>query len=197
MIDLMRSRLLFALVVSVTLAMVVACTGEPGPPGPAGPAGPAGESADTADQAELLLLIQGMAATAPYLDEAKAIEAGYAPTDECISSPAGAMGLHYVNLDLVTDRIVDASKPEVLLYIPTENGPKLVGFEYVAAIGPPGAPVPAPAPPAPEVGGRTFNGPMEGHNPSMPPHFDLHIWGWVPNPDGLFEDFNPALSCPE
>ena len=141
--------------------------------------------------------MQGMAATAPYLDEAKGVEAGYAPTDNCVASPAGAMGLHYMNLDLATDGILDPGKPELLLYIPTEAGPKLAGFEYFFPVGPPDAPVPDPAPPAPVVGGQTFNGPMEGHGPGQPPHYDLHVWGWVPNPEGLFEGFNSALSCPE
>lgn len=184
--------------------LVAACAGSQGLAGPQGPAGAAGPpgppgaagSVDIGGDAGLAL-VQGMAATAAFLDEAKAVEAGYAPTDDCVFSPAGAMGLHYVNVDLVLDGVVDASKPEVLMYIPTENGPKLVGFEYVMAVGPPGSPVPDPAPPAPVVGGQNFNGPMEGHNDSMPPHFDLHVWGWSPNPDGLFEDFNPVLSCPE
>ena len=138
-----------------------------------------------------------MAATAPYLDEAKAIEAGYTSAEECVASPDGAMGVHYPNIPLIKDGIIDPSKPEVLMYIPTESGLKLVAFEYMLPVGPPGAPVPDPAPPAPSVSGQTFNGPMEGHHPNMPPHFDLHVWAWMPNPDGLFEQFNPALSCPE
>ena len=152
---------------------------------------------DVGDQTALLALIQGMAATAPYLDETKAIEAGYAPTDDCVASPAGAMGFHYVNLDLIRDPAIDPGRPEILLYIPTENGPRLAGFEYVQPIGPPDAPIPDPAPTAKMVGSRIFDGPMLGHGPGRPPHYDLHVWGWIPNPAGTFEGFNPALSCPE
>ena len=36
---------------------------------------------------------------------------------------------------------------------------------------------------------------MPGHNPQMPWHYDLHVWFWEDNPDGLFAPFNPALSC--
>jgi hypothetical protein len=50
--------------------------------------------------------------------------------------------------------------------------------------------------PAPSVLGQTFDGPMAGHNPSMPWHYDLHVWLWAHNPAGLFAQFNPALSCP-
>ena len=42
----------------------------------------------------------------------------------------------------------------------------------------------------------TFDGPMPGHNPSMPWHFDLHAWLWAENPAGTFAMFNPTLSCP-
>lgn len=189
---------LMALIMIPTL--LTACTGAQGPAGPAGPAGPGGPAGPaglvSVDlQPELLELLQGMAVTAPYLDEAKAIEAGYAATDDCVDSPAGAMGLHYMNLGLLPDGNINPSKPQVLLYIPTESGPKLAGFEYFMPLGPPGSPIPDPAPPAPTVAGRMFNGPMEGHDENMPPHYDLHIWAWMSNPDGIFEDFNPSLSC--
>jgi hypothetical protein len=36
---------------------------------------------------------------------------------------------------------------------------------------------------------------MPGHNPTMPVHYDLHVWIWKANPSGLFAPFNPALSC--
>ena len=181
---------------SITLTLVtilmIACTGAPGPAGPEGPAGLV--SLDV--QPELLQLFQGMAATALYLDEAKVIEAGYAATEDCAASPDGAMGLHYMNVGLLPEGDIDPSKPQLLLYIPTESGPKLAGFEYFMPLGHPGSPIPDPAPPAPSVAGKTFNGPMEGHDENMPPHYDLHVWAWMPNPNGIFEDFNPALSCP-
>jgi hypothetical protein len=34
-----------------------------------------------------------------------------------------------------------------------------------------------------------FSGPMEGHEPLMPPglhHYDLHVWLWKDNPEGIF-----------
>lgn len=101
-----------------------------------------------------------------------------------------------MNLDLILDGVLDPARPEILLYIPTDNGPKLAGFEYMVPVGPPGAPIPDPAPPAPMISGVSFNGPMEGHGPDTPPHFDLHVWGWEANPAGMYEDWNASLSCP-
>ena len=38
--------------------------------------------------------------------------------------------------------------------------------------------------------------PMLGHIPGMPPHYDLHVWVWQPNPDGMFAIWNPKVTCP-
>ncbi len=183
------------LVLAVGALLLIACTGDEGPAGAEGPAGPAG-AAGPAAEISVDDLVKAMAATGPFVDEAVAVAAGYAPTEDCVASPDGAMGLHYVNFDLVVDGVLDPARPEVLMYIPTETGPKLVGFEYLVPVGPPGGPVPDPAPPTPSVLGMSFNGPMVGHDAEMPPHFDLHVWAWEDNPAGMFEDFNAALSCP-
>ena len=42
--------------------------------------------------------------------------------------------------------------------------------------------------------GQPFDGPMPGHSPGMPIHYDLHVWLWETNAGGLFA-FNAALSC--
>ena len=43
--------------------------------------------------------------------------------------------------------------------------------------------------------GQTFDGPMPGHNPQMPWHYDLHAWVVESNPAGTFSMFNPSISC--
>lgn len=43
--------------------------------------------------------------------------------------------------------------------------------------------------------GQAFQGPMPGHNPTMPVHYDLHVWLYEDNPSGTFAQFNPAVSC--
>ena len=47
----------------------------------------------------------------------------------------------------------------------------------------------------PSLFGRAFEGPMPGHGPVMPVHYDMHAWVAEENPSGLFALFNPALSC--
>lgn len=135
-------------------------------------------------------------ATSKYHDVEKALADGFVADHECVAAPGlGGMGIHYINYDRIMDPSVNLTEPEVLLYAPSGNGLKLVGVEYMVAIGAPGAPVPDPAPFAPVLFGREFDGPMEGHGPEMPPHYDLHVWVWSNNPGGMFEMFNPNVSC--
>ena len=148
-------------------------------------------------------------ATARFNSQTQAARAGYAGEGEpCVESPAGAMGIHTVNPALASDLTIDPLRPEILLYLPSATGePRLVAIEYfeVALAHSANGPIPwfgADAPPdgffnpAPSVLGHVFDGPFAGHNPSMPWHYDLHVWLWADNPDGLFAMFNPALSCP-
>jgi hypothetical protein len=32
--------------------------------------------------------------------------------------------------------------------------------------------------------------------PDTPPVWALHLWLWAHNPEGLFADYNPIVSCP-
>ena len=64
----------------------------------------------TAAQSELLRTVRQ--STAKYKDVAAAKADGYALLFGCVSGPDyGAMGLHYVNLDLVGSGVVDATRP--------------------------------------------------------------------------------------
>jgi hypothetical protein len=93
------------------------------------------------------------------------------------------------------DPSVNILEPEILLYIETADGMKLLGVEYMFAIGAPDTHVPNPAPPAPIIFGRPLDGPMEQHEPGQPPHYDLHVWIWQANPSGMFAMWNPNVSC--
>ena len=147
-------------------------------------------------------------ANALYHSVGAAEAAGYVRSTPCVESPAGAMGHHYVNAALAGDLAVDPLRPEVLLYAPKKNGElRLVGVEYfVASLANTSAgPAPwfgaSPPPdgffnPAPTLFGRAFDGPMEGHAPGMPWHYDLHAWIWRYNPSGTFAQWNPKVRCP-
>jgi hypothetical protein len=47
----------------------------------------------------------------------------------------------------------------------------------------------------PSLFGQEFDGPMEGHGPGQPIHYDLHVWLWKKNPAGMFAPFNPKVAC--
>jgi hypothetical protein len=150
-------------------------------------------------------LTEARAATAQYHKESKALADGFFSTFECVEVPGlGAMGVHYVNPARMMDISVNASEPEALLYFrQPDNTMRLVGLEYVAPALSNGAPwfggenTPPPVVdnPAPVLFGRTFDGPMAGHTPGQPWHYDLHVWAWRDNPLGLFFPFNSKLSC--
>ena len=94
------------------------------------------------------------------------------------------MGYHYVNMGL---NGTTASAPNVLLYAPKGNGKlKLVGVEYVVFSEDPLMVVPT-------MFGQMFHGPMEH---GIPRHFELHVWIWLGNPDGVFAQRNDKVTCP-
>jgi hypothetical protein len=147
------------------------------------------------DPAVLRDLARLRQATAKYHDVDAALADGFVPTPNCVASPDGGMGIHYVNPPRLMDTELNILEPEILLYVESGNGLKLVGVEYWFSIGAPDTPIPNPAPPAPILFGRSFDGPMEQHEPGQPPHYDLHAWIWKANPSGIFAPFNPNVSC--
>ena len=147
------------------------------------------ENQDNCDRQCRRDLAVARAATAKYHDVNQALADGFVPGGPCVQIPnVGAMGVHYINFSRV-DLNVDVSEPELLLYMPDENGNlRLVAVEYFVPF--------TGSNPAPNLFGRNFQGPMPGHAPGEPAHYDLHVWIWRNNPNGMFAQFNPALSCP-
>ena len=152
-------------------------------------------------------LAQVRQATAEYHDVSQALADGYVSMGSCVEAPGlGGMGFHYVNPGYASDLAVDALAPEVLVYAPSGSGLRLVAVEYFVAALANTESGPAPwfesTPPplgffnsAPSVLGQTFDGPMPGHDSAMPWHYDLHAWIWQANPSGVFQSFNPKVSC--
>jgi hypothetical protein len=135
-------------------------------------------------------------ATEKYHDVDVALADGFIRTPRCIEEPGlGGMGIHLINPARIINPAINLLEPEILLYLETDGGMKLIGVEYMFPIGRPNAPIPNPAPPAPVLFGRTFDGPMLGHEPGMPPHYDFHVWIWQANPEGIFTPFNPNVNC--
>lgn len=155
-------------------------------------------------------------ATAKYRDPAVALRDGFVQTDDCHDAahagedPAlGAAGEHWVRVDRMADERLDPREPEILLYINTPRGRRLVAVEWAVqriVRGPPlvgglphfGTEPPDPSrttPPPKMFGGKAFDGPMQGHHPHQPWHYDLHVWLWEENPAGVFAPFNRRVSC--
>jgi len=147
------------------------------------------------DPAVLKELAQVRQATDKYHDVNVALADGFIRTPACVASPDGGMGIHFINPARLMDPAVNILEPEILLYSETADGMKLIGVEYFYGIGAPDTHVPNPAPPSPVLFGRTFDGPMEQHDPGQPPHYDLHVWIWKANPSGMFAMWNPKVSC--
>ena len=133
------------------------------------------------------------AASARFHSIQQAEAAGYVVASPCIESPAGGMGFHYENPALMADDAIDPARPEILVYAPKADGElALVALEYwkrdadgsLLTDGD-----------RPVVLGQSFDGPMPGHSPVMPVHYDLHVWVYETNASGTFAPFNPAVSC--
>lgn len=127
-----------------------------------------------------------------FQDLAAAKEAGYGLFHGCMSSPqSGAMGVHFVNGDLVGDGEIDALQPEALLYEPKNGKMQLVGVEYVVIAEAWDAKHDGP----PVVMGQMFNYTGAPNRLRIPAFYSLHVWAWQNNPSGMFADFNPKASC--
>ena len=138
-------------------------------------------------------LARARQATHQYHDPALAEAHGFHATDECVELPdgSGGMGFHYLNSARI-DRNLVIEEPEAVLYEPTGNGRKLVAIEYVVPdrdqdLSTDGD--------RPSLFGDAFDGPMPGHHPGMPIHYDQHVWVWEANPNGTFAQWNPNVHC--
>jgi hypothetical protein len=154
----------------------------------------AAAKSDAADAEVARDLAKVKLATARFHRVEEAREAGYHPVGPCTEEPgAGGMGYHYGNDELLADPELDPRKPEILLYEQRGERLRLVAVEYfsVDADQDLGTDDDRPA-----LFERPFDGPMLGHEPGMPIHYDLHAWVWKHNPAGTFAQYNPRVSCP-
>jgi hypothetical protein len=86
-------------------------------------------TADASSSSKLVKIVRDV--TRRYVDVNVATSDGYIPLFGCVSGPDhGAMGIHYINPNLVGDGLIDVN-PEAIIYEPTTGGLKLVGVEYI------------------------------------------------------------------
>ena len=138
-----------------------------------------------------------------YNDPVVAVHDGYLSTVGCIEYPKGGqegsmnyapggMGVHFLNMQTVGPTL-DPAKPQVLIYEPVGDKLRLVAAEWFM-------PADVAGSTRPSIFGKELQGPMAGHKPLMPEgfhHYDLHVWLWKTNPEGVFSQTNPAVKCPK
>ena len=129
---------------------------------------------------------------AVYRDVRAAEADGFIPVSGCEESDEGGMGVHYLNPARAA-QAPDAAKPAILLYAPDGDGTmRLLGAEWFQADADQDLHTDADRP---TLFGQPFDGPMPGHNPMMPVHYDLHVWLYDSNPAGVFAPWNTSVHC--
>jgi len=133
-------------------------------------------------------------ATERFKSVSEAEAAGYAPFHGCVSEPQeGAMGIYFVNDNLVGDGTLDPAQPEVLLYEFKEGQMRLSAVEYIVIAEAWHADNEAP----PVLLGQLLNYIGSPNRYGIPAYYELHVWAWSHNPMGTFADWNPGVSCDE
>lgn len=107
--------------------------------------------------------------------------------DHCFTNqPVGDMGIHYIDASRL-DTTVELTRPEAMVYEPKNGRLRLGAVEWI---------VPADAWDAehpgelPSVNGQDF------HLNAALGVYVLHAWVWKHNPSGIYEDWNPNVTCP-
>jgi hypothetical protein len=132
--------------------------------------------------------------TVQFQDVSEAEKAGYALQFGCVSGPdSGAMGLHYVNMDLVRSGILDARHPQIVIYEPTSGGrPRLTGADYLLLAAQWDKEHPSDPP---QLMGQLFHLFESPNRFGLPAFYTLHVWAWKENPKGAFVNWHPNVSC--
>jgi hypothetical protein len=201
-----RITVLTAGLVAVTLSAVLAAGGASGPRTRPAPGEP------TLDEVRR--------ATVRFRDVNVALAEGYirdpfnlCDTASMMGRPAalGAMGIHYVRPDLLgitgppsprvsgTGTHTDFRKPSILIYEPQKDGTlRLVAVEnlvFAAAWHAAGHSEP------PSFHGVRWDSMKDDPSTAIDeahmfePHYDRHVWLYRRNPNGVFAQFNPMVTC--
>lgn len=134
-------------------------------------------------------------ATARYKDPSVAEGYGYLPLFGCVTGPdSGAMGLHYVNLKLVEEGVVDVTRPQIVIYEPMPDGHlHLIGADFLVLADPWDKAHPGQG--APQLMGQLYHYFEAPNRFGLPAFYTLHVWAWKPNPNGAFVNWHPDVSC--
>ena len=154
-----------------------------------------GDASESAEEIQHLIN-KVRRATHRFNDVQAAIDAGYTKfgdmNGDCVAQPGqGAMGIHYLNGGLI-DAVLDPLHPEAVMYEPQKNGKlELVGVEYIVFQDAWDALHPQP----PVLFGHPFHLVRAPNRYNVPAFYELHLWVWQHNRNGIFNDWNPAVHC--
>jgi hypothetical protein len=131
--------------------------------------------------------------TERFKDVSVAEAEGYALQFGCVSGPdSGAMGLHYVNGDLVNRGVLDPTRPQIVIYEPTPNGGlRLIGADFLLLADAWDKKKQG----QPELMGQLFHYWESPNRFGLPAFYTLHVWAWKDNPNGAFVNWHPKVSC--
>lgn len=142
-------------------------------------------------QSALLKVVRD--ATVRFQNVSAAKAEGYALQFGCVSgSDSGAMGMHFVNGDLVNSGVLDPARPQIIIYEPISDGSlRLLGADYLVLAdqwnkthsGPP------------QMMGQLFHLFDSPNRFGLPAFYTLHVWAWKDNPNGAFVNWHPNVSC--
>jgi hypothetical protein len=133
--------------------------------------------------------------TSRFQDPAQATREHYFLKFGCVSGPdQGAMGLHFVNSDILQSGVIDVHNPQIVIYEPAADGTlKLIGADYLVFAeqwdsdpshhGPP------------ELMGQLFHYFESPNRFGLPAFYTLHVWAWKDNPNGAFVNWHPNVNC--
>jgi hypothetical protein len=131
--------------------------------------------------------------TERFKDVETAKAEGYVLQFGCVSgSDSGAMGLHYVNGDLVNSGVLDPTRPQIVIYEPMADGSlKLIGADFLVIAETWNKTHKEP----PELMGQLFHLFDAPNRFGLPAFYTLHVWAWKDNPNGAFVNWHPHVSC--
>lgn len=176
------SRRVASALATTALVALAAC-GDAEPFSPDGAASPdARFSMSTAEEGAGLATLRRVTARYHRVDVAE--RDGFERFGPCVETPAGGLGIVYVNLERLFDGELDLSEPDVLFYEPMMNGRlRLAGVEVN---------IPQEmweGEDRPSLFGNEFHENPEGNL------YGIHIWVWKHNPEGMYAFLHPGITC--
>ncbi|MGC2111116.1 MAG: hypothetical protein WA655_16490 [Candidatus Korobacteraceae bacterium] len=133
--------------------------------------------------------------TARFQNVSEAEKEGYFLQFGCVSGPdSGAMGLHFVNGPLVNSGVIDARRPQIVIYEPAPDGTlKLIGADFLVIAEQWNSDPSHHGPP--ELMGQLFHYFEAPNRFGLPAFYTLHVWAWKDNPNGAFVNWHPDVNC--